>query len=224
MRQVLVIDDEDSIRRILKLNLEPNGFRVLEASSGAEGIELIKLQRPHLIILDLGLPDREGLDILKEIRTWSKVPIIVLTVRDEEAAKVCLLESGADDYMTKPFSVPELIARIKNSLRHHPEDGAASPVFDSRDLKIDLIDRKVFVGNEEVRLTVTEFNILRLLVRHAGRVVSQETILSEIWGRNASENSHYLRIYIGFLRKKLEREPSKPRHILTEPGIGYRIV
>lgn len=224
MRQVLVIDDEISIRRILKLNLEPQGFRVLAASSGQEGIEKIKSERPHVIILDLGLPDLSGLDVLKEIRAWSKVPIIVLTVNDDDAAKVSLLESGADDYITKPFSVPELIARIKVSLRHHPEDGAAAPVYESGDLKVDLVERKVFLGGEEVHLTVTEFNFLRLLIRHAGRVVSQEAILSEVWGRTAVENTHYLRIYVGQLRKKIEKEPSKPCHLLTEPGVGYRIV
>ncbi len=224
MPHILVIDDEDSIRRILKLNLEPQGFQVLEARSAAEGIVQIKSARPHLIILDLGLPDKPGLEVLKEIRTWSKVPIIILSVRDEESVKVSLLESGADDYMTKPFSVAELIARIKISLRHHPEDGAASPLFESGELKIDLIERKVFISEEEVHLTVTEYNILRLLVRHSGRVVSQEAILTEIWGKNALENSHYIRIYMGHLRKKIEKDPSKPKHILTEPGVGYRLV
>lgn len=224
MRKILVIDDEDSIRRILKLNLESHGFQVLEASSGSDGIEQIRNERPHAIILDLGLPDLSGLQVLKEIRTWSKVPIIVLTVRDEESTKVGLLESGADDYMTKPFSVPELIARINVSLRNHPEDGAASPIFESGDLKVDLIGRKVFIDNEEIHLTITEFNFLRLLIRHAGRVVSQENILSEIWGPAAVENAHYVRIYVGQLRKKIEKESSKPQHILTEPGIGYRIL
>jgi two-component system KDP operon response regulator KdpE len=224
MQQVLVIDDESSIRRILRLNLESQGFQVTEAASGAEAIERVREDRPHVIILDLGLPDRPGISVLKEIRTWSKVPIIVLTVSDEESAKVSLLDSGADDYMTKPFSAPELVARIKVCLRHHPEDGAASPVFESGDLKVDLIDHKVFLGGSEVRCSVTEFNFLRILIRNAGRVVSQDAILTEVWGRNAIENTHYLRIYVGQIRKKIECEPSKPRHILTEPGVGYRIV
>lgn len=223
MQQVLVIDDESSIRRILKLNLESHGFKVVEAVSGEDGIACVREHRPHVIVLDLGLPDRPGLSVLKEIRQWSKVPIIVLTVRDEEAQKVSLLDAGADDYMTKPFSVPELIARIKVSLRHSP-DGTASPLFESDDLKVDLADHKVFIGGEEIHLTVTEFNFLRILIRHAGRVVSQETILSEVWGPNALENGHYLRIYVGQLRKKIEKEPATPRHILTEPGVGYRIV
>lgn len=224
MQKILIIDDEPSIRSILKINLEPHGYDVMEASSGAEGIEKVREGRPHAIILDLGLPDQPGLTVLEEIRSWSKVPIIVLTVRDEESVKVRLLESGADDYMTKPFSVPELVARIRVSLRHHPEDGAASPVFESGDLKVDLIDHKVFLHGREVRLTVTEFNFLRILIRSAGRVVSQEAILSEVWGKTAVENTHYLRIYVGQLRKKIEADPSKPLHILTEPGIGYRIV
>lgn len=224
MKQVLVIDDESSIRTILKLNLESHGFSVLEAASGAQGIERVRESRPNVIVLDLGLPDRAGMAVLKEIRSWSNVPIIVLTVRDEESTKVSLLESGADDYMTKPFSVPELVARVKVCLRNHPEDGAASPIFESGDLKIDLVDHKVFLAGKEIRLTVTEFNFLRMLVKHAGRVVPQESILNEVWGKSAVENSHYLRIYVGQLRKKLENNPSKPRHILTEPGIGYRIV
>jgi two-component system, OmpR family, KDP operon response regulator KdpE len=224
MQQILVIDDESSIRTILKLNLESHGFSVIEAASGSLGIERVRESRPNVIVLDLGLPDCSGISVLKEIRSWSNVPIIVLTVRDEESAKVSLLESGADDYMTKPFSVPELVARVRVCLRNHPEDGAAMPVFESSDLKIDLVDHKVFVAEKEVRLTVTEFNFLRILVKHAGRVVPQETILNEVWGKSAVDNTHYLRVYIGQLRKKLETDPSKPRHILTEPGIGYRII
>lgn len=220
----MVIDDESSIRTILKLNLESHGFSVLEAASGAQGIERVRESRPNVIILDLGLPDCAGISVLKEIRSWSKVPIIVLTVRDEESAKVSLLESGADDYITKPFSVPELVARVRVCLRNHPEDGAASPIFESGDLRIDLVEHKVFLAEKEIRLTVTEFNFLRILVKHAGRVVPQETILAEVWGGSAIENTHYLRIYVGQLRKKIEDNPSKPRYILTEPGIGYRIV
>jgi len=224
MQQVLLIDDENSIRRILKLNLEPQGFSIVEASSGIEAIEKLKNNRPNVIVLDLGLPDMPGMDVLKNIRSWSKVPIIVLTVRDDEATKVSLLEHGADDYITKPFSVPELIARIKVSLRHHPEEGAATPVFESGDLKVDLIDRKVFVNTQEVHLTNIEFNFLRLLIRFAGRLVPQDTILTEIWGKTSTDNTHYLRIYAGQLRKKIEQDASNPRHILTEPGVGYRIV
>lgn len=224
MQQILLIDDESSIRTVLKLNLELHGFSVLEAASGAKALELVQEHRPNVIVLDLGLPDRSGISVLKEIRSWSNVPIIVLTVRDEESTKVSLLESGADDYMTKPFSVPELVARVRVCLRNHPEAGAASPTFESGDLKIDLVDHKVFLAEKEIRLTITEFNFLRMLVKHAGRVVQQETILNEVWGKSSVENTHYLRIYVGQLRKKLETDPSKPRHILTEPGIGYRIV
>lgn len=224
MRKILLIDDEASIRKIIKMNLEPQGFQVIEADTAASGIDAIKTERPHLIILDLALPDLSGASVLENIRSWSKVPIIVLSVNDEVATKVSLLEAGADDYMTKPFSIPELVARVKASLRHHPEEGAASPVFESGNLKIDLIARKVYRENQEVHLTVTEFNFLRLLVRHFGRVVSQEVILKEIWGPNAIENFHYVRIYVGALRKKIELDPSNPKHILTEPGVGYRIL
>ena len=224
MKQVLVIDDESSIRKIIKLNLLSHGFSVVEAESGAQGIECVRESRPNVIILDLGLPDCSGISVLKEIRSWSKVPIIVLTVRDEESTKVSLLESGADDYITKPFSVPELVARVRVCLRNHPEDGAASPVFESGDLKIDLIEHKVFLAEKEIHLTVTEFNFLKVLVKHAGRVVPQESILTEVWGTSAVDSTHYLRIYVGQLRKKIEANPSKPRHILTEPGLGYRIV
>ena len=224
MQQVLIIDDEASIRTILKINLESHGFKTIEAASGEQAIERVRVHSPNAIILDLGLPNQSGLNVLKEIRSWSNVPIIVLTVRDEEATKVTLLESGADDYMTKPFSVPELVARVRVALRHHPENGAASPIFESDDLKVDLLEHTVFQSGREIRLTVTEFNFLRVLIRHAGRVVSQESLLSEVWGQSAGENNHYLRIYVGQLRKKLEVDPSKPRHILTEPGVGYRIV
>jgi two-component system KDP operon response regulator KdpE len=224
MQQVLVIDDEQSIRTVLRINLEAQGFKVSEAASGAIGIECVRNLRPHIIVLDLGLPDSDGITVLKEIRSWSKVPVIVLSVSDDEATKVSLLESGADDYMTKPFSVPELVARIKVALRHHPEEGAASPVFESGDLKVNLVDHRVFLNSQEVHLSATEFNLVRILIRNSGRVVSQEQILSEVWGPNATDNTHYLRIYFGQIRKKLERDPSNPVHILTEPGIGYRIV
>lgn len=224
MKQVLIIDDESSIRNILKINLESHGFSVVEAASGSQGIERVRESRPNVIVLDLGLPDCSGISVLKEIRSWSNVPIIVLTVLDDESAKVSLLESGADDYITKPFSVPELIARVRVSLRNHPEDGAASPIFESGDLKIDLIEHKVFLAGKEIRLTITEFNFLKILVKHAGRIVPQQSILTEVWGQTAIESPHYLRIYVGQLRKKIEANPSKPQHILTEPGIGYRIV
>lgn len=221
--RVLLIDDEKAIREVLSFHLKSESYQLEEAVTGDQGLEKIKTFHPNLIILDLGLPDKDGLDILKEIRTWSLVPVIVLTVNDDEKMKVKLLDSGADDYLTKPFSPAEFMARVRVALRHygHLE---ATPVFESGDLKIDLNLRKVEVGGVEVKLTKTEFELLQRLVRDAGKVVPQNKLLKEIWGSLAQEESHYLRIYIKQLRKKIEKNPSAPLHILTEPGVGYRII
>jgi two-component system KDP operon response regulator KdpE len=178
--------------------------------------------RPEVIILDLGLPDVDGLAVLKRLREWSQVPVIVLTVKDAETDKVALLDAGADDYVTKPFSVPELLARIRVALRRRlPQD--AKPLFTSGPLEVDMASRTVRVLGESVRLTATEYEILCLLIRHAGKVVTQRQILKEIWGPHAVEQTQYLRVYIGQLRKKIETDPSRPRLILTEPAVGYRL-
>lgn len=221
--RILIIDDEKAIREVLTLHLRSENYQLEEAINGDEGLEKIKSFHPNLIILDLGLPDQHGLDILKDLRKWSQVPVIVLTVNDDEKMKVKLLDSGADDYLTKPFSPVELMARVRVGLRHygHLE---ATPIFKSGDLKIDLNSRIVEVQGLQVKLTKTEFELLQRLVRDAGKVVSQGKLLKEIWGSIAQEESHYLRIYIKQLRKKLERSPSEPIHILTEPGVGYRLV
>lgn len=224
LHKILIIDDESSIRRVLRMNLEPKGFELQEAGTAQEGIQKIAAFKPNLIILDLGLPDKNGLAVLQEIRGWSKVPIIILTVSDEEDSKVKLLEAGADDYITKPFSIPELVARINVAFRHQREDIEATPILELEDLKIDLTKREIFVKGQKVHLTMTELNLLRALSKGHGQVVAQEQILKEVWGPNALNNPHYLRIYIGQLRKKLELDPSNPKHILTEPGVGYRIV
>lgn len=221
--RILLIDDEKAIREVLSLHLKAEGHQIEEAVTGAQGMEKIKSFHPNLIILDLGLPDKQGLEVLKEIRTWSQVPVIVLTVNDDEKVKVKLLDSGADDYLTKPFSPAELMARVRVALRHFGKM-EATPVFESGDLKIDLNLRKVEVGGEEIKLTKTEFELLQRLVRSAGKVVPQSKLLKEIWGSLAQEESHYLRIYIKQLRKKIEKKPSEPVHILTESGVGYRIV
>lgn len=221
--RVLIIDDEKAIREVLRLYLKSEAYETDEAKTGVEGLEKIKNFHPHLIILDLGLPDQNGLEILKDIRAWSKVPVIVLTVNDDEKVKVKLLDSGADDYLTKPFSPAELMARVRVALRHY-ERVEATPLFQSDDLKIDLNLRKVEVDQQEIKLTKTEFELLQRLVREAGKVVPQNKLLKEIWGSLAQEESHYLRIYIKQLRKKIEKNPSEPVHILTEPGVGYRIV
>jgi two-component system KDP operon response regulator KdpE len=221
-RRVLVIDDEQAIRKLLKASLEPEGYGVIEAKSGAEGIREAASQRPELVILDLGLSDLKGLEVLKRIREWSQVPVLILTVQDDEAGKVALLDAGADDYLTKPFGVPELLARLR-VLERHSLSGASEPVVRMGALEIDLAAHVVRRGGEEVKLTSTEFDFLKLLARHLGKVVTQRQILKEVWGPNSVEHTHYLRIYAAQLRKKLEEDPSNPRHLITEPGVGYRL-
>lgn len=221
--RILIIDDEKAIREVLVRTLKTEMYQVEEACSGHEGLEKTKSFHPNLILLDLGLPDKNGHEILKELRTWTQVPVIVLTVTDDESVKVKLLDSGADDYLTKPFGSPELLARVRVALRHYG-NLEATPIFQSGDLKVDLNSRRVEVKDQEVRLTKTEFELLQRLVREAGKVVPQSKLLKEIWGILAQEESHYLRIYIKQLRKKIEKNPSEPIHIITEPGVGYRIV
>ena len=221
--RILVIDDEKAIRRLLKISLESEGYALLEASDGTDGLVKASTQRPDLIILDLGLPDIDGLTVIKRLREWSSVPVVVLTVKDSDIDKVTLLDSGADDYLTKPFSVPELLARIRAALRHtQPPDMEA--IFRSGRLEVDLSARAVFVSGNQIKLTATEYDILKLLVRYAGKVVTQGHLLKEIWGPHASEQSQYLRVYIGQLRKKIEKDPSRPELILTESGVGYRLI
>ncbi len=222
-KRILVIDDEPSIRLILKLNLEAHHFQVIEAATAQDGFSKAEKLQPNLIILDLTLPDMPGADLLRRFREWTRIPIIVLTANDNEFSKVQLLDAGADDYITKPFSNQELLSRIKVAFRHFDNDGAA-PVFQSGSLQVDLARRIVSVEQKQIKLTATEFEILKRLVLNAGRVVSQEFLLQDIWGKHALENSHYLRIYIGQLRKKIERDHTNPEHILTEPGVGYRLL
>lgn len=221
--KILIIDDESSIRRILRLGLESQGFEIAEAASGPEGLKKAKTFKPRIVVLDLGLPGMTGAEVLKELRDWSSVPVIVLTVTDDEAVKVDLLNAGADDYVTKPFGMAELLARISVALRHSALE-EANPKFTSGELEIDLTKRIVMLRGKPVKFTATEFSFLKLLVKHAGRVVTQEHLLNEIWGPNAKENTHYLRIYAAQLRKKIEANPASPEHLLTEPGVGYRLV
>ncbi len=221
--RLLIIDDEKAIRDILCLHLKNENYKIEMASTGAEGIEKVKTFHPHLVILDLGLPDQSGLDVLKELRTWTRIPVIILTVVDDEQMKVKLLDAGADDYLTKPFGASEFLARVRVGLRHFNKL-EATPIFESGDLVVDLNQRKVLVRHLEVKMTKIEFELLQRLVRDAGRVVPQSKLLKEIWGSLAQEESHYLRIYIKNLRKKIEMDPSHPKHILTEPGVGYRLV
>ncbi len=221
--RILIIDDEKAIREVLVRTLRSENYQIEEAHSGEEGLSKIKSFHPNLVLLDLGLPDKNGHEILKDLRTWTKVPVIVLTVTDDESVKVKLLDSGADDYLTKPFGSSELLARVRVALRHYANI-EATPEFKSGDLLVDLNSRRVEVRGKEIKLTKTEFELLQRLVREAGKVVPQTKLLIEIWGILAQDESHYLRIYIKQLRKKIELNPSEPVHIITEPGVGYRIV
>jgi len=219
----LVVDDEVQIRRLLRLTLEAQGYRVFEAVSGQEGLLEAAQRRPDVVLLDLGLPDMDGVEVLKRLREWSHVPILVLSVRDREEQKIAALDNGADDYVTKPFSSGELLARLRVAQRHGqpPPDTA---VFQSGNLEVDLTARIVKLKGKEVKLTATEYALLRLFVQHAGRVLTHRQILREVWGPNYEEQTHYLRVYVGHLRDKLEVDPGCPALLITEPGIGYRLI
>ena len=219
----LVIDDELQIRRLLRLTLEANGYRVVEAGTGPEGLVQAAQSRPEVIILDLGLPGLDGLTVLRRLREWSRVPVIVLSVREREEDKVAALDSGADDYVTKPFSTAELLARLRVAQRHAqplPEE----VVVRSGELEVDLANRVVRKGGQEVKLTGTEYALLRLLTRNAGKVMTHHQLLREVWGPANLEHTHYLRVYMAHLREKLEENPARPELLVTEPGVGYRFV
>jgi len=220
---ILVIDDEVQIRRLLKITLEAAGIAVVEADTGRIGLEEAARSHPDAIVLDLGLPDMSGLDVLKLLREWSKVPVLVLTVLATEADKVSALDAGADDYLTKPFGSAELLARIRAILRRMPEENEPSSIKFG-DIEVDLSARTVRKAGAEVRLTAKEYAMLRLLVIHRGKVVTHGQMLRELWGPKAEDNTHYLRVHMTHIRQKLEAEPHKPRHLRTESGIGYRLV
>lgn len=221
-RRILIIEDEISILTFLRVSLESAGYSVKGAPTGKDGIREAVGFRPDAIILDLGLPDMDGMDVLKKIREWSKVPVIVLTVKEEMETKVSLLDAGADDYLTKPFSLSELTARLRVMERHqYPKE---SPLFKSGPIEVDLASRSVKSFGQEVRLTSTEFDILKLFIKHAGKVVTHRQILKEIWGPNSVEHTQYLRVYVGHLRKKLEPKDDSIKLILTEAGVGYRLM
>lgn len=219
----LVIDDEIQIRRLLRVCLEGNGYRVEEAATGQEGITLAAQHPPDIVLLDLGLPDLDGVTVLKRLREWSRVPVVVLSVREREDDKVAALDNGADDYVTKPFSTAELLARLRVAQRH-ASPAAESPTFRTGELEVDLTARVVKLKGRDVKLTATEYSLLRLFVQHAGKVLTHRQILKEVWGPNYVEQTHYLRVYIAHLREKLEADPSKPRLITTESGVGYRLL
>src|ERR1700738_2289513 len=217
----LVIDDEVQIRRLLRVALESENYQVHEAETGQQGLVEIANRKPAIILLDLGLPDLDGLEVLKRLREWSEAPVLVLSVRDDEAGKVAALDAGAEDYVTKPFSTPELLARLRVAQRKtRPEEETS--VFKSGDLIIDLTARVVTRGGHEIKLTATEYELLRLFVRHPGRILTPRHILRAIWGPKSDEHRQYLRVYVTHLRQKIEVDSAKPRLIKTESGIGYR--
>jgi two-component system KDP operon response regulator KdpE len=220
--RILVIDDELAIRRFLHTVLSGDEFSIHEAENGHAGLAAAAAFRPDVILLDLGLPDLDGVEVIRRIREWSQVPIIVISVRDREDDKVAALDAGADDYLTKPFGVGELLARIRAALRRSLQE-IPEPVFVSGSLKVDLTLRRVSIENEDIQLTPTEYDILRLLVTHAGKVLTHHQILKQVWGLAYLEQPHVLRVNISNLRRKIEPDPSRPRYITTEPGVGYRL-
>jgi two-component system KDP operon response regulator KdpE len=223
MKRVLVIDDEIHIRRLLRISLGKKEYDVFEAENGFDGIQEVQKSRPDIILLDLNLPDRDGLSVLQEIRTWSSIPIVILSVRNSEEDIVTLLNSGADDYLVKPFNTEELIARMNVALRHQRPDMKES-TFKTGKLEIDFENRRVRVAEQEINVTPTEYSILSYLARNPGRIVTQEKILKEIWGPISDAESGSLRVHISSLRKKIETDPARPELLITEPSIGYRLV
>jgi two-component system KDP operon response regulator KdpE len=223
--RVLVIEDEAKIRKFLRAALEAHHYDFAEAATAKDGILQASLRPPDLVILDLGLPDMDGLEVTRRIREWSQVPILVLSARGDESDKVAALDAGADDYITKPFGVGELAARIRVALRHESQGkgGADGPVFEARGLRIDLASRQVQAAGRDVRLTPTEFRLLAFMAKHAGKVLTHQQMLTEVWGPTHANETQYLRVYMGQLRRKLETDPAQPRFLLTEPAIGYRL-
>ena len=220
---ILIVEDEPPIRRLLRATLGANDYRVLEAGTGAEAVSALRHHRPDLVLLDLGLPDIDGLQLIADIRKLGPVPIVVLSSRGDEAAKVAALDAGADDYVTKPFGADELLARIRAALRHRLQEQGAERIFASDDLSVDLVRRLVRRGADDVKLSPKEYDILEQLVIHAGKVLTHKHLLREVW-RDESVDPQYLRVYVRQLRQKIEADPATPRHVLTEPGIGYRLV
>lgn len=222
---VLVVEDEAPIRRFLKAALEAEGFKLLEATAGVQAIAMAASHNPDLILLDLGLPDIDGLEVIKRIREWSQTPIIVISARGKDTEKVDGLNAGADDYLSKPFSVEELVARMRVAIRHLSQSrlGKEEPVFQTGELQVDLARRMVWVGGKEIHLTPIEFKLLAVLARYGGRVLTHRQLLKEVWGHGSDEQAHYLRNYIHTLRHKLEADPARPMYLRTEPGVGYRL-
>jgi len=220
--KILIVDDERPIRRFLNASLG-NRYTILEAENGNDAIKIAAMDHPEIIILDLGLPDMDGTDVTRRLREWSDVPIIVISVRDSEQDKVAALDAGADDYLTKPFGISELLARIRVALRRSNKSEEEAAIFQDGDLLIDFVKRNVRLNNSPVTLKPTEYSILRTLVTHMGKVLTHQQLAKEVWGGNYEVNAHLLRVNISNLRRKIESNPLQPRHIITEPGVGYRL-
>lgn len=221
---ILIIDDETQIRRFLDIALRAQGYKTILAENGQKGLEALALQGADLVILDLGLPDLDGFDVLRELRSWSKVPVIVLSVRSDEEEKVKLLDAGANDYVTKPFSIQELMARIRVLLRQHQQIAPELPIFDDGTLKIDFAQRQIYLHDQVIYLTRKEYQLLNLLVKHKGQLITQPQILKELWGPTHQQDTHYLRILVAKLRAKLNDNAANPKYIITEPGVGLRFM
>jgi two-component system KDP operon response regulator KdpE len=220
--KILLIEDEPQMRRFLRASIASTGFELIEAANGYEGLAAAREGKPDVILLDLGLPDIDGLEVTKRLRQWSKTPILILSARHQDRDKVAALDAGADDYLTKPFSLPELLARIRVA-RRHATPANVDALVTTGEVRIDLGRRVVLRGEEDVRLTPLEYKLLATLARHAGRVMTYESLLKEVWGVQYAQQRQYLHVYIGHLRSKLERDPARPRFLMTESGVGYRL-
>ena len=223
--KILLIEDEQEIRRFLRVSLASHGYRLVEAATGTEGVMHAASQQPDLMILDLGLPDIDGMEVIRQVREWSRMPIVILSARGQEQEKVKALDAGADDYLTKPFSVGELLARLRVALRHAATAAgeAGEPVFVLEGLRVDLARRQVFVDDQEIHLTPIEYRLLTTMIKYAGKVITHRQLLKEVWGPDSVFETHYLRVYMAQLRRKLEADTAQPRFLLTEPGVGYRL-
>jgi two-component system KDP operon response regulator KdpE len=223
---VLVIEDEPPLQRFLRVTLEAQNFKVIEATSGENGLRHAATAQPDLVVLDLGLPDMDGVEVTRRLREWTAIPILIVSARGKEQDKVVALDAGADDYLTKPFGVGELLARVRVALRHlaAANKDTGDPVFEARGLRVDLSRREVTTDGKPVHLTPNEFKLLTVLVKHAGKVLTHRQLLKEVWGPGSAEETHYLRVYMNQLRQKLEGDATRPQLLLTEPGVGYRLL